>query len=486
MIWMKMMKSLGFSLVLCSACGPRFHTASSSSDAGVLVDSDVFESDAGRILVPSIGGSSSVEALTGGATSASTSDIAGQSSVAGSSSTGGFSATGGSSSFSSTTTVVSPTTGGQTFVSSSTGGMSAATGGTSYVGVSISVPATTVTYVVRYTIEDPKVVWPQFQLTYFNRANMAATKQTLACLEWSGGNGVECRITVNQALSWELNACVNAECTQTVPRMDASGAMAPMSGVRIFRVQDQSLIELPFGAVVSQTGDNYNFIIQPGGNRLAGTLDTDGDGVTDTADLYPYNPTQRPRKLPSDREICGNDLDEDCDGLYDSTDCATIATPANTGTVTATSRTEVHWLIPNETGASFVLPRLEEEMKSYAKLMEQEPTYQTWPCQPATVADFVTGDFVQGFKCSVERDPAKEFTYQAKVGTLYLAGYVNTCEKDPLPGCEHSLTHSFRDYVTVGTYDFAALDDGWAGFTRSIVLSYVSNGDTVSAVVPMQ
>lgn len=456
---------------LLFACTERFESLESHQDSGVAGAAGIGSTDSiddSGSLVQSTGGSSSLQS-TGGASSVSTTSVAGQSSVASSSSTGGNSSIVGSSS----TGGANASTGGSSASiagSSSTGG-AFATGGTTFVDMSNSVPQTTVLYVVRYSIENAKTMWPNFRVTYFNRSNKASTMQTINCGDFNSGKGMECRFTVNQALAWELSACINADCTYTLPQLDASGICTIESGLRVYRSTTSGLTEIDSRLIKNQTNNGCNLVIDPGGVAPTNTLDRDGDSVIDANDPMPKNPSVHPKIVSTDREICGNDLDEDCDGKFDNGDCGNVVPPASTGSVSPTLRAEVHWLLPNKTGVTFA--------STVAELVEIEPTYQAWPCQETSVADFVTGNFIQGVQCAIERDPTKEFVYQVRVGSLYLAGY--SCANPTT-----CLTHSFRDYVTVGGFPYAALDDGQAGFQRSITLRYDSSADTVRAVVPLQ
>lgn len=460
---------IGLSLIACNS--PEFRSADDSTGtAGVAGQAT---SETAGIVDPSVGGSSGVTSGNAGRSSGGSSSA--DASTGGSSATGGSTSTGVAGASVNSTGGAFASTGGKTSVATSTGG-SSATGGSTFVGLSSSVPAITVTYVVRFSTENPATSWPIFSLTYYNRSNQASTQQTINCLIVTN-NAMECRFSVNQALSWEMNVCLNSDCTQTLPRLDATGYCTIGSGVRVYRVNGTSLVEVDSGLVPNKTVTSCNLIIQPGGFALANSLDSDGDSVVDANDCMPKNPSVHPPMVTTDREICGNDLDEDCDGTYDAQNCVSLVTPANTGSVSQTSRIETHWLLPKQTGTTFA--------STDADLTDFD-IGRVWPCQPASVSDYITGKFVQGIRCDVERDPTKEFVYGARVGSIYLSGYVDTCATSSASDCAHTKTFAFRDYITVGGFPYAALDDGKAGFPRSIALSYRSSVDSVYAVVPMQ
>lgn len=442
--------------------------------------------DSGLAIPPS-GGNSSIRGnpvSTGGAANQATGGASFEttsSSVAGSSSTGGSSfGTGGSSSVQSTG---ENSTGGATLSiggsSSSTGGI-ASTGGSSFVGVSTSFPAISVTYVVRYMIEKESL-WPIFRLTYSNRQNLAATIQTIDCLQLSVGSGYECRFTVNQALGWELNACVNADCTQTIPHLDLNGGYCAFSaGIRVYRADGSGLTEIQWRVDANQTKNNCNLVIPPGGFNPTNTEDFDGDGTVNTEDCLPHNPSARKPMVPTDREICWNDLDENCSASYDEGDCKNSTQPANTGTVGAGERIETHQLLPNTSGIGF------DRSITVMELIEIEPVYQTWPCSFASVSDPKNGNVVLGIECAVRRDPSKPFVFQAKIGSDYLVGYEDKCAASVTANCAHTPVHSMRDYVRIGNSPYAAFADAQAGYPRTIALSYVSDGDTVRATIPAE
>lgn len=474
-------------LVGCKS-GEKFHTKTAQQHtAGVAGMGTVSDTNSPSLVAqPSTGGASAM-----------TSGIAGQS-TGGNTSTAGTSSTSTQATGGKTSTTVS--TGG----SNSTGGASASTGGLastggasststqatggSFVGVSISVPATTVTYVVRYTIEDPVTMWPVFQLTYYNRQNFAATIQTIYCLDMPSEEGMECRFSVNQALSWELNVCLDQSCTWTLPSMDSSGDCTIKSGLRVYRANSAGLTEIGSRLALNQTGTNCNLVIEPGGLAPVNTLDSDGDGSIDSKDCMQFNPSAHPKRLASDREICWNDLDEDCNGAFDNGDCVNTAPPANGSTVSQTERVEVHQILPNAQGKSFDSKLFDQSTgtKIEMRLIQTQPVYKEWPCGPASVADPKTGTIVLGIECPTQRDPKKPFNYQVQVGSVYMMGYSDKCATSSAIDCAHTPEHSLRDYVRVGNIPYAGFADVLAGYPRTIVLSYVSDRDTAEAILPAE